>query len=142
MFIIQGHSKKILTVAYKTSRPFRIMTGSEDNAVAFHAGPPFKTQNVERVGDTALKQRSVVCVCSCLFFCVLMGLETSSVLAIKDETPSVVGVVSSLHTLLPSVVRLIAISLPGTHTLPELRAVLPGRLPSRVGGCRSANYFV
>ena len=37
-----GHNKKILSVAYKPSRPFRIMTGSEDMRTLFYAGPPFK----------------------------------------------------------------------------------------------------
>jgi len=37
-----GHNKRILSCAYKPSRPFRIMTASEDMRTCFYAGPPFK----------------------------------------------------------------------------------------------------
>lgn len=37
-----GHSKRVTTIAYKPTRPFKIMTGSEDMKTAFFAGPPFK----------------------------------------------------------------------------------------------------
>lgn len=37
-----GHAKKILSVAYKQSRPFRIITAGEDFKSIFYAGPPFK----------------------------------------------------------------------------------------------------
>ena len=37
-----GHNKRVTSVAYKPSRPFRIMTGSEDMRTLFYAGPPFK----------------------------------------------------------------------------------------------------
>jgi WD40 repeat protein len=37
-----GHSKRISTVSYKPSRPFRIMTGGEDAKTCFYHGPPFK----------------------------------------------------------------------------------------------------
>jgi WD repeat-containing protein 1 (actin-interacting protein 1) len=37
-----GHSKRISTVSFKQSRPFRIMTGSEDMRTVFYSGPPFK----------------------------------------------------------------------------------------------------
>mmetsp|Transcript_25474 Transcript_25474/g.37581 ORF Transcript_25474/g.37581 Transcript_25474/m.37581 type:complete len:625 (+) Transcript_25474:69-1943(+) len=37
-----GHSKRVTSVAFKPSRPFRIMTGSEDMKTMFYAGPPFK----------------------------------------------------------------------------------------------------
>ena len=37
-----GHNKRILSVAYKPTRPYRIMTGSEDSKTIFYAGPPFK----------------------------------------------------------------------------------------------------
>jgi len=37
-----GHSKRISTVSYKPSRPFRIMTGGEDFKTCWYAGPPFK----------------------------------------------------------------------------------------------------
>lgn len=37
-----GHSKRVLSCAYKPSRPFRIFTASEDMKTIFYAGPPFK----------------------------------------------------------------------------------------------------
>jgi WD40 repeat protein len=39
---IVGHQKRILSVDYKPSRPFRIMTASEDFNVCVYEGPPFK----------------------------------------------------------------------------------------------------
>lgn len=37
-----GHNKKVLSVAYRPARPFRIMSGGEDMRCLFFAGPPFK----------------------------------------------------------------------------------------------------
>lgn len=37
-----GHTKRVLTCAYKPSRPFRVLTGGEDMRTLFYAGPPFK----------------------------------------------------------------------------------------------------
>jgi len=39
---ISGHSKTILTCDLKQTRPYRCATGSEDFAVNFYEGPPFK----------------------------------------------------------------------------------------------------
>ncbi|KAB7494482.1 Actin-interacting protein 1 [Armadillidium nasatum] len=39
---ITGHTKCINTCDWKPTRPFRIVTGAEDNKVAFYEGPPFK----------------------------------------------------------------------------------------------------
>jgi len=39
---ITGQSRPINTVDFKPTRPFRIVTGSEDNTAAFFEGPPFK----------------------------------------------------------------------------------------------------
>ncbi|OQS01263.1 hypothetical protein ACHHYP_01480 [Achlya hypogyna] len=39
---IAGHQKRILSVDYKPSRPFRILTASEDFNVCAFEGPPFK----------------------------------------------------------------------------------------------------
>jgi WD40 repeat protein len=39
---ISGHSKTILTVDFKQSRPYRAASGSEDFAVNFYEGPPFR----------------------------------------------------------------------------------------------------
>lgn len=37
-----GHQKRILAVAYKPNRPFRLMTASEDFNTCLFEGPPFK----------------------------------------------------------------------------------------------------
>lgn len=39
---INGHSKTINSADFKPTRPFRIITGSEDNFVGIYEGPPFK----------------------------------------------------------------------------------------------------
>ena len=39
---VSGHQKKINSCSFKTTRPFRLVTGGEDNKVCFHEGPPFK----------------------------------------------------------------------------------------------------
>ncbi|XP_055378325.1 actin-interacting protein 1 [Condylostylus longicornis] len=39
---ISGQSKAINSVDYRPSRPFRIVTGSEDNTIGVFEGPPFK----------------------------------------------------------------------------------------------------
>eukprot|EP00054_Salpingoeca_dolichothecata_P016768 m.98917 g.98917 ORF g.98917 m.98917 type:complete len:613 (-) comp22138_c0_seq1:57-1895(-) len=39
---IVGHSKSLNSVDYRSIRPFRVVTGSEDNDIGFFAGPPFK----------------------------------------------------------------------------------------------------
>lgn len=37
-----GHTKRVLSGAFKPQRPFRIMTGSEDMRTVFYSGPPYK----------------------------------------------------------------------------------------------------
>ncbi|ETV69720.1 hypothetical protein H257_14574 [Aphanomyces astaci] len=39
---IVGHTKRIMSVDYKPTRPFRILTASEDSTVRAFEGPPFK----------------------------------------------------------------------------------------------------
>ncbi|XP_060749025.1 WD repeat-containing protein 1 [Tachysurus vachellii] len=39
---IVGHSKVINTVDFKQTRPYRLVTGSDDNCTTFFEGPPFK----------------------------------------------------------------------------------------------------
>lgn len=39
---VVGHQKRILSVDYKPTRPYRIFTASEDFNVCFYEGPPFK----------------------------------------------------------------------------------------------------
>jgi len=41
---IMGQSKPINSVDFRGERPFRIVTASEDNTMAFFHGPPFKFQ--------------------------------------------------------------------------------------------------
>lgn len=37
-----GHSRRVLSCAFKPARPFRIVTCGEDFLVNFYEGPPFK----------------------------------------------------------------------------------------------------
>eukprot|EP00981_Chlorochromonas_danica_P014709 scaffold8666_cov169-Ochromonas_danica.AAC.2 len=39
---MNGHIKRVTAVAYKPTRPFRVMSGGEDFRTVFYAGPPFK----------------------------------------------------------------------------------------------------
>lgn len=39
---LSGHNKSVNSVAYKPTRPFRIVTASEDMRTQFYEGPPFK----------------------------------------------------------------------------------------------------
>jgi len=39
---ISGHAKKVNSCSFKSSRPFRLITGGEDGVVNFYEGPPFK----------------------------------------------------------------------------------------------------
>ncbi|KAH9391462.1 WD repeat-containing protein 1 [Tyrophagus putrescentiae] len=53
---IAGHSKTINSVDFRPCRPFRIVTGSEDNFVQLYEGPPFNrfVQSVRYSPDGAL----------------------------------------------------------------------------------------
>lgn len=42
---ISGHSKTINSCDFKPTRPFKIITGSEDNCVGLYEGPPFKLKS-------------------------------------------------------------------------------------------------
>lgn len=44
-----GHSKRILSVGFKQTRPFRIITGGEDMRTVFYQGPPFKMDHSNAV---------------------------------------------------------------------------------------------
>ena len=48
---IAGHSKKINSCSFKTTRPFRLCTGGEDNKVGFFEGPPFKWKATPKTHD-------------------------------------------------------------------------------------------
>ncbi|CAM6093161.1 unnamed protein product [Calypogeia fissa] len=43
-----GHSKRVLTAAFKPSRPFAIVSGGEDFLVNFYTGPPFRFKTSHR----------------------------------------------------------------------------------------------
>ena len=46
---ISGQSRPVNTCDFKQSRPFRIITGSEDNTSAVYEGPPFKFKTTKSV---------------------------------------------------------------------------------------------
>ena len=46
---ITGQSRPVNTCDFKQSRPFRIITGSEDNTAAVYEGPPFKFKTTKAV---------------------------------------------------------------------------------------------
>lgn len=48
---IVGHSKIINTVDIKQTRPYRLVTGSDDNCTTFLEGPPFKFKCTMSVSD-------------------------------------------------------------------------------------------
>ncbi|KAF9794870.1 hypothetical protein SFRURICE_005105 [Spodoptera frugiperda] len=52
---ISGQSKPINSVDFKPSRPFRIVTASEDNTLAVFEGPPFKFKCTKQIGSPAHK---------------------------------------------------------------------------------------
>lgn len=66
-----GHSKAINAVAFKPSRPFRLVTASEDTTLAFFHGPPFKFQATFSV---SFMQCEVLLAClEIVFFLLLSG---------------------------------------------------------------------
>ena len=42
---ISGHSKTVNSCDFKPTRPFRVVTGSEDMTAVLHEGPPFKVKS-------------------------------------------------------------------------------------------------
>ena len=46
---ITGQSRPVNSCDFRPARPFRIITGSEDNSVAFYEGPPFKFKGTKTV---------------------------------------------------------------------------------------------
>ena len=46
---ISGHGRPINSCDFKSSRPFRIATGSEDNCIGIFEGPPFKFKMTKQV---------------------------------------------------------------------------------------------
>lgn len=41
---VGGHTKAVNSISFRSQRPFRVATCSEDMSVIFHAGPPFKNE--------------------------------------------------------------------------------------------------
>jgi hypothetical protein len=46
---MMGHAKLVNTVDYKSTRPFRVVTASEDYSSGFYEGPPFKLKFTNKV---------------------------------------------------------------------------------------------
>lgn len=46
---LMGHSKTVNTISFRQTRPFRIVTASEDTTNAFFQGPPFKFTKTQTV---------------------------------------------------------------------------------------------
>lgn len=44
-----GHAKSVNTVDYKSTRPFRVISASEDFSSGFYEGPPFKMKFSNKV---------------------------------------------------------------------------------------------
>jgi len=42
---LQNPSRSMLTAAFKNTKPYKIVTGSEDNTIIISEGPPFRFQN-------------------------------------------------------------------------------------------------
>lgn len=43
------HAKQVTSISFRSQRPFRVVTGSEDMTIAFHQGPPFKFTRAQGV---------------------------------------------------------------------------------------------
>lgn len=70
-----GHSRRVLSCAFKPTRPFRIVTCGEDFLVNFYEGPPFKFKLSHRLDTTNLRARTSVLkflfLCCCFRFLAL-----------------------------------------------------------------------
>ena len=56
---IMGQGKPINSCDFKSSRPYRIITGSEDNTVAVFEGPPFKFKLTKGVNEPITQSRTI-----------------------------------------------------------------------------------
>jgi len=45
---LQNPSRNILTAAFKNTKPYKMVVGSEDNTILIHEGPPFKFQALKK----------------------------------------------------------------------------------------------
>ena len=73
---LSGHSKTINTVDWKTTRPFRLVTGSEDNKVGLFEGPPFQFMCTKTVSD--------IIACSRYYYCLSTEMTIVSVTKMID----------------------------------------------------------
>lgn len=71
---ISGQSKPINSCDFRPSRPFRIVTGSEDNTVGVFEGPPFKFKMTKTVSCTNVLF---------IFYSLLISLTYSIVLTVR-----------------------------------------------------------
>lgn len=81
---IMGQSKPINSVDFRAERPFRIVTASEDNTLAFFHGPPFKFQFTLQVNSCiSCYVHSHLCAVSLVyFFAVLKDLNCDYVVRV------------------------------------------------------------
>lgn len=49
---ISGQSKSINSCDFRPTRPFRLITGSEDNTIGIFEGPPFKFKYVHEIHNS------------------------------------------------------------------------------------------
>jgi hypothetical protein len=63
---ISGQSKSINSCDFRPSRPFRIVTGCEDNTIGVFEGPPFKFKMTKQVFFLGILKTLCVCAYVCL----------------------------------------------------------------------------
>lgn len=61
---ISGQSKSINSCDFRPARPFRIVTGCEDNTIGVFEGPPFKFKMTKQV-NFFVHKNSVLCASMC-----------------------------------------------------------------------------
>lgn len=67
---ISGQSKSINSCDFRSARPFRIVTGCEDNTIGVFEGPPFKFKMTKQVILLSLK-----IICAFVQTCVSINLS-------------------------------------------------------------------
>jgi len=61
---ISGQSKSINSCDFRPARPFRIVTGCEDNTIGVFEGPPFKFKMTKQVNFFV--KNNLCCVRACV----------------------------------------------------------------------------
>lgn len=82
---IMGQSKPINSVDFRAERPFRIVTASEDNTIAYFHGPPFKFQFTLQVNCTCVN----ACILRLYGYCSEVLTVLSTVISKDDIVVSV-----------------------------------------------------